>query len=62
MDTGEFKKALVGKVDKVELEAVINMKSNKHDTDVAMKGIDILHKQVTHLVVLVVELVKLVMN
>lgn len=62
MDTGEFKKALVGKVDKVELEAVINMKSNKHDTDIAMKGIDILHKQVTHLVVLVVELVKLVMN
>jgi hypothetical protein len=57
-----LKRALVGKVDKVELEAVANLKSNKRDTDVALKGIDILHKQVTHLVVLVVELVKLVMN
>ncbi len=46
----------------MELEAVANLKSNKRDTDVALKGIDILHKQVTHLVVLVVELVKLVMN
>lgn len=38
------------------------MKSNKLDTDIAMKGIDILHKQVTHVVVLVIELIKLTMN
>ena len=53
---------LMSKVDQVDLEAVINMKSNKADTDVAMKGLDIVHKQVTHMIVLVVELIKSCMN
>lgn len=52
----------MSKVDQVDLEAVINMKSNKADTDVAMKGLDIVHKQVTHMIVLVVELIKSCMN
>ena len=34
----------MSKVDKVDLEAVIDMKSNKMDTDIAMKGLDIVHK------------------
>ncbi len=53
---------LMSKVDKAELEAVIDMKSNKSDTDLAMKGIDILHKQVSHLIVLLVEGVKSLIN
>lgn len=52
----------MSKVDKVDLEMVIDMKSNKTDTDLAMKGLDIVHKQVTHMIVLVVELIKSSMN
>ncbi len=52
----------MSKVDKFDLEAVIDMKSNKTDTDLAMKGIDIVHKQVTHMIVLIVELTKSCMN
>ena len=52
----------MSKVDKVDLEMVIDMKSNKNDTDLAMKGLDIVHKQVTHMIVLVVELIKSSMN
>ena len=62
VDAQELKKMLMSKVDQVDLEAVINMKSNKADTDIAMKGLDIVHKQVTHMIVLVVELIKSCMN
>jgi hypothetical protein len=58
MDSNELRNMLLSKVDKAELEAVIDMKSNKKDTDLAMKGLDILHKQVTHMIVLVIEMIK----
>jgi len=57
-----MKKLMMSKVDRVDLDAVIDLKSNKSDTDLAMKGIDIMHKQVTHMIVLLVELIKSVMN
>lgn len=47
-----------GKADRTELEAVIEQKSNKIDTDLVMKGLDIVHKQITHVVVLLIEVVK----
>jgi DNA polymerase family B len=62
IDSQELKKIMMSKVDKVDLEMVIDMKSNKTDTDLAMKGLDIVHKQVTHMIVLVVELIKSCMN
>lgn len=33
-------------------------KTNKYDTDMQMKCIDIMHKQVTHMSVLLVEILK----
>lgn len=62
MDSNELRKILLSKVEKSELEVVIGMKSNKADTDLAMKGLDIIHKQITHLVVLVIEMIKLSMT
>lgn len=62
MDSNELRKILLTKVEKSELEAVINIKSNKSDTDLAMKGLDIIHKQITHIVVLVIEMIKLSMT
>ena len=62
MDSNELRKILLSKVEKSELEVVIGMKSNKADTDLAMKSLDIIHKQITHLVVLVIEMIKLSMT
>lgn len=62
MDSGELRKILLTKVEKSELEAVIDMKSNKADTDMALKGLDIIHKQITHMIVLVIEMIKLSMT
>lgn len=49
----------MSKVDKIDLDKVIDMKSNRSDTEQAMKAIDILHKQVTHIIVLFIELIKI---
>ena len=57
-----MRKIIISKVDKSELEAVIDMKSNKADTDLALKSLDIIHKQITHMIVLIIELVKSSMN
>lgn len=62
MDSNELRKILLTKVDKSELEAVIDMKSNKTDTDLVMKCLDIIHKQITHMIVLDIEMIKLNMN
>ncbi len=59
---GELKKILMQKVDKQEVEALIDLKSNKHDTDQTMKAMDIIHKQITHMIVLMIEIVKGSMN
>jgi len=58
----DLKKILMQKVDKQEVEAMIDLKSNKTDTDMAMKALDIVHKQITHMIVLVIEMVKGQMN
>ena len=37
---------------------MLDIKSNKVDTEAAMKGIDVLHKQVEHILMLTVEMLK----
>lgn len=62
VDQNELRKLLISKVDKADLDQIVDMKSNKTDTDIVMKGLDIVHKQVTHGVVLIIELIKLTIN
>lgn len=57
MDQNELRKMMAVKVG--DLGAIIELKSNKTDTDLIMKCVDIMHKQITHVIVLVVELIKL---
>ena len=40
---------------KKDLVILNDIKSNKHDTEQIMRGVDILHKQLSHLIVLFVE-------
>lgn len=58
MLSADLKSLLSQKADKKDIETVLQLKSNKVDVEQAMKGVDILHKQVTHLVVLMIELTK----
>jgi len=39
-----------------------DLKSNKFDTEQVMKGVDIIHKQLTHIIVLTIEIVKLLFS
>jgi len=49
---------LTQKADLKDLLALGEIKSNKFDTNFLMKCVDIQHKQITHIVVLLVEAVK----
>eukprot|EP00347_Sterkiella_histriomuscorum_P007561 403348445 len=62
LDNNELRKILIQKVDKQELDKVMQVKSNKLDVEQALKSIDILHKQICHQIVLFIELLKLLMN
>lgn len=46
------------KADRKDIDALNDLKSNKVDTESTMKSIDILHKQITHVIVLFIESVK----
>ena len=47
------------KADKWEVEAMAEAKSNKADTELLMRDVDIMHKQMTHVAVLLIEIFKL---
>jgi len=51
-------KVLNSKAAQSEVEMLKEHKTNKHDTDMQMKCLDIMHRQVTHMVVLIIEILK----
>lgn len=53
---------LMQKADVKDLVALGELKSNKFDTNFLMKCVDIQHKQITHVVVLLVEAVKTMLS
>jgi len=54
----EIQTMLKDKADKADLNHLLDIKSNKVDTESNMRSIDIIHKQVTHIIVLLVEFLK----
>ena len=46
------------KIDRTEMEYGLDMKSNKVDTQTNMQAVDIIHKQIKHLTVLVIEILR----
>ena len=46
------------KVERSELVSLLDIKSNKVDTQTNMQAIDILHKQIKHLTVLLIEILR----
>ena len=54
----EIDDLMVNKVDRSEMELVLNLKSNKTDTNTNMVSIDIMHKHIKHLAVLIIEILR----
>lgn len=59
LDNNELRRLLISKVDKIDLDRVIEMKSNRTDTEQAIRAIEVLHKQVSHIIVLLIEMMKI---
>ena len=58
VNTVELKQLIANKADKSDLHTLENQKSNKTDTEQSMKCADIMHKQITHIIVLFIEIIK----
>ena len=61
-ETQDILKVLALKAEKTEVEDLRKNKTNKDDSDNQMKAIDIIHKQLTHTVVLLIEILKSLIN
>jgi hypothetical protein len=57
--TDELRQILHKKADKNELVELNSLKSNKIDTEIALRWIDIMHKQLKHMLVLIIEKMRL---
>ena len=55
-------KILEQKVDIKQLNALNDVKTNKVDTEQLMRCVDIMHKQITHIMVLIIELGKTIVT
>ena len=54
----ELKNLISAKADKTELTILSNLKSNKVDTELALRWINVMHKQIKQTVVLITEMIK----
>jgi hypothetical protein len=54
----EFQDLLSKKADLSQIKTILDIKTNKIDTEATMRSIDIMHKQITHMIVLLIEHVK----
>ena len=55
-------KLMETKVDKTELYEHIKMKTNKSDTEMQMKAIDIMHRMLNHISVIITDILKQQLN
>ena len=51
-------KLMETKVDKTELYELVKLKTNKSDTELQMKAIDITHRMLNNLSVLIIDILK----
>ena len=54
----DVEEMLSSKIERTELEYVLDLKSNKVDTQSNMQAVDIIHKQIKHLTVLIIEILR----
>ena len=58
----EFIDILRDKANITDVELLSQTKTNKEDSEKQMKALDIMHKQTTHITVLIIEMIKGMMN
>ena len=54
----EVKILLDKKANQTELQDIADQKTNKHDSEQQLRAIDIMHRQLDHTVVLLIEIIK----
>lgn len=62
VDMQDVKNLVANKIEKTEFDAQMSMKSNKIDMETNMKAVDILHKQLQHLIVVFLEELRIAVN
>lgn len=58
VDFKTFHQSLMHKIEKNEVLALLETKSNKQDTEVTMKATDVIHKQIKHIAVILIEILR----
>ena len=58
INTSDWVQMIQTKAEKIYLERIQEIKANKQDVEHQMKAIDIMHRQMTHLSILLTEVLK----
>ena len=58
INTSDWVQMIQTKAEKIDLERIQEIKANKSDVEHQMKAIDIMHRQMTHLSILLTEMQK----
>ena len=58
INTSDWVQMIQTKAEKIDLERIQEIKANKQDVEHQMKAIDIMHRQMTHLSILLTEVQK----
>ena len=62
INTSDWVQMIQTKAEKIDLERIQEIKANKSDVEHQMKAIDIMHRQMTHLSILLTEMQKQIIN
>lgn len=54
----DLKKLIESKIDRVDLDYLMDTKANKTDATRAIIGMDVIHSQISHIIVLLIEFAK----
>lgn len=55
---GELKKLILNKIDKVDMEMLVESKASKKDTNKALLSVELLHKHISHIMVILMEIAR----
>lgn len=58
VNVGELKKLILNKIDKVDMEMLVESKASKKDTNKALLSVELLHKHISHIMVILMEIAR----
>lgn len=49
---------LLSKIDKIDLESMMEQKANKVDAHLSLRGVEVIHSQLSHVIVMLMEVAR----